>query len=87
MGKDPPASVEDAGDVGLIPESGRSPGVGNATCFSIFAWKIPWTEKPGWATVDGIAESNTTEYACTQNGINFCFSNSFNSVKILMHCR
>ena len=21
---------------------------GMATCFSIFAWKTPWTKKPGW---------------------------------------
>ena len=36
-----------AGDVGLIPGSGRSPGEGNATHFSIFAWQIPWTEASG----------------------------------------
>jgi len=36
MVKNPPASV---GDVGLIPGSGRSPGEGMATHFSILAWK------------------------------------------------
>ena len=32
---------------------------------SIFAWKIPWTEEPGawWATVLGVAESDSTEHA------------------------
>ena len=35
-----------AGDAGLIPGSGRSPGEGMATHFSILAWKIPWTEEP-----------------------------------------
>ena len=25
------------------------------------AWKIPWTEEPGRATVHGVAESDTTE--------------------------
>ena len=32
-----------------------------ATHFSILAWKIPWTEKPGWlqATVHGVAKSWT----------------------------
>ena len=25
-----------------------------ATHSSILAWKIPWTEEPGWATVHGI---------------------------------
>ena len=27
---------------------------------SIFAWEIPWTEGAWWATVHGIAESDTT---------------------------
>ena len=30
-----------AGDVGSIPGSGRSPGEGNATHSSLFAWEIP----------------------------------------------
>ena len=34
-----------------------------ATHSSILAWRIPWTEKPGWATVHEIAESDTTEQA------------------------
>ena len=37
-----------AGDVGLIPGWGRSPGVGKmAAHSSIFAWEIPRTEEPG----------------------------------------
>ena len=37
-----------------------------ATHFSILAWKIPWTEEPGRATVHGVAkESDTTEYTHT----------------------
>ena len=43
MVHNPPASVGNARDVGLIPGSGRSPGVGNG---SILAWKIPWMEEP-----------------------------------------
>ena len=34
--------------------------------FSILAWKVPWAEEPGRATVHGIAESdstNVTEWA------------------------
>ena len=41
-----PSSAGDLRDVGLIPESGRSPGGGHATHFSILAWRIPWTEEP-----------------------------------------
>ena len=36
-----------AGDLGLIPGSGRSPGGGNGSPLQILAWRIPWTEEPG----------------------------------------
>ena len=36
-----------AGDLGLIPGSGRCPGEGMATHSSILTWRIPWTEQPG----------------------------------------
>ena len=41
------ANAGDLRDVGLIPGSGRSPGVGNDNHSSILAWKIPRTEEPG----------------------------------------
>ena len=44
MVKNPPAH---AGNVGFIPESGRSPGEGNGNPLYFFAWEIPWTEEPG----------------------------------------
>ena len=47
MVKNSPVSEGDARDTGSIPESGRSPGVGNGTPFYILAWKIPWAEEPG----------------------------------------
>ena len=34
-----------------------------ATHSSILAWRIPWTEEPGWATVYGVTEPDTTEHA------------------------
>ena len=40
-------SACNAGDMGSIPESGRSSGKGNGTCSSILAWEIPWTEESG----------------------------------------
>ena len=36
---------------------------GMATHFSIFAWRIPWTEEPGGATIHRDAELDTTEVA------------------------
>ena len=38
-------SACNAGDLGLIPELGRSPEW-NGNPFCILAWRIPWTEKP-----------------------------------------
>ena len=35
-----------AGDAGLIPESGRSSGEGNGNHSNILDWEIPWTEEP-----------------------------------------
>ena len=43
VAENPPAN---AGDTGLIPGLGRSPGEGNATQASILIWEIPWTEEP-----------------------------------------
>ena len=54
--KNPPAN---AGDVGLIPGSGRSPGKGNATHLSILAWEIPRTEEPGRLQSMGSQKSKT----------------------------
>ena len=36
-----------AGDVSLIPSLGRSPGEGNATHSSHFAWEMLWMGEPG----------------------------------------
>ena len=35
-----------AGDVGSIPGSGRSPEKEMKTHFSILAWEISWTQEP-----------------------------------------
>ena len=65
------AKAGDAGDAGLIPGSGRSPGGGAATHYSILARKIPWTEEPGRLQFMGTqsqtwlsthTQTHTTEY-------------------------
>ena len=60
-GSDGKESACNAGDLGSIPVSGRSPGEGMATHSSILAWRIPWTEEPGWLQSMARTELNTTE--------------------------
>ena len=40
-------SAANAGNVGLIPGSGGSPGEGMAMRSSVLGWEIPWTEELG----------------------------------------
>ena len=47
MVKNLPANAGDVTDSSSIPGSGRSPKGGHDNPLSIFAWRIPWTEKPG----------------------------------------
>ena len=44
-----------------VPSLGREDPLeeGTATHSSILAWRLPWTEEPGGATVHGVAESQT----------------------------
>ena len=59
--KNPPANVGDAGDSGLIPGSGRSPGGGNGDLLQ-YSWpgKFPGTEEPGklWSKESGTRPSD-----------------------------
>ena len=57
MVKNPPAN---AGDLGSIPGSGRSPGEGNGNPFpSILAWRIQRMEDPGGLQSMGSQKSPT----------------------------
>ena len=55
-GSEVKVSACSAGDLGLIPGLGRSPGEGNGN----LAWRIPWTEEPGGLQrAHGVAKSWT----------------------------
>ena len=54
--KNPPAN---AGDVGLIPGSGRSPGEGNGDLPQYSCLEHPMDRGAWWATVHGVAMSQT----------------------------
>ena len=59
MVKNPPANAGDAGDMGLIPGLGRSPGEGNGNPLQYSCLENPM-ERGAWrATVHGIRDSWT----------------------------
>ena len=59
-GSEVKASACNAGNLGLIPGSGRSPGEGNGNPFEYSCLENPWMEEPGGLhTVHGVAKSWT----------------------------
>ena len=59
MVKDPPASVRDLKDSGLIPGLGRPPGGGPGDPFQYSCLKNPAERRPWWATVRGVTKRQT----------------------------
>ena len=55
--KNPPASVGDIRDMGLIPRSGRSPGGGPGNPLQCSCLENPMDKRAWWATVHGVAKS------------------------------
>ena len=54
-------SAYSAGDTGLIPGLGRSPGEGNGNPLQFLAQKIPWTEEPSGLQSMGSQELDTIQ--------------------------
>ena len=55
-GSDSKESACKAGDLGLIPGSGRSPGEGNGKPLQYSSLKNPMVREAWWATVHGITK-------------------------------
>ena len=54
-------SASNAGDLGSIPGSGRSPGEGNGNPLQYSCLENPMDGGAWWATVHGVTESDMTE--------------------------
>ena len=54
------------GDLGSVPESGRSPGQGNGYALQCSCLEKPTDRGAWWATVHGVAESRLNTQADTQ---------------------
>ena len=57
--KNLPADAEGAGDTGLIPESGRSPGEENGNPLPYSCPENPMNREAWWAIVHGAARNQT----------------------------
>ena len=58
--KEPACPCGDAGDMALIPESGRSPGEGNGNPLQDSCLEDPMDRGAWGATVHGVTKSDTT---------------------------
>ena len=58
-GSDSKESAYNVGDLGSVPELGRSSGDGNGNPLQYSCWRIPKDKGVWWATVHGLAESDT----------------------------
>ena len=62
MVKNPPANAGDAGDMGLIPGSGRSPGGGHSKPLQYSCLENSMDRGAWPATVHEVTESDATEH-------------------------
>ena len=58
MVKNLPA-IQETGDAGLISGLGKSPGEGNNNPLQYSCWENPMDRGVSWATVHGVAKSQT----------------------------
>ena len=72
VGKESACNIGDAGDVGLIPGSGRSPGGGHGNPLQYSCLENP-IEREAWrVTVHGVKkESDMTEHVCAHSHTQF----------------
>ena len=79
VGSDGKESAHNVGDLGLIPESRRSPGEGNGNPLQYSCLENPMDGGAWWATALGVAKSRTRLR-------NFTFTISFHSSVFFLTC-
>ena len=57
--KEPACNAGDAGDMGSVPELGRSSGEGNGNLLQYSCLEGPMDSGAWWAAVSGVAKSQT----------------------------
>ena len=69
VGKNPPANAGDAQT--QVPSLGREDPLEKAmaTHPNILAWRIPWTEEPGWLQSTGMQRVRRKWHECTHSSI------------------
>ena len=72
-GSEVKASASNAGDPGLIPGLGRSPGEGNGNPLQYSCLENPMDGGAWWATVHGVAKSQTRLSNFTLGDSRVCF--------------
>ena len=77
VGKESTCNAGDTGDAGLIPVLGRSPGGEHGNLLQYFCLENPMDRGAWWATVNGVAKSQTQLSMHTHT-----FSFVTNSIKI-----
>ena len=66
-GSEGKASACSAGDLGLIPGSGRSPGEGNGNPLQYFCLENPKNGGAWWTTVHWVAKTRLSDFTFTFN--------------------
>ena len=74
-GSEVKASASNAGDLGSIPGSGRSPGEGNGNPLQYSCLENPMDGGAWWATVHGVTKSRTR-----LNDLTFTFTLSYSTL-------
>ena len=89
VAKNSPASAEDVRDMGLIPESGRSPGGGRGNPLQYSSLENPMDRGAWWLTVHRVTKSRTWLKWLSTHALNYVniffvgllLSNQINSTK------